>query len=63
MLNPCLDPEETENSFTWTKNCHRGLEIFCLSGPARPVNDLIYPVGLFTKLMLTFMVFAHPLLK
>ena len=41
MLPPCLDRGKQRNSFTRT-NCHRGLEIFCLSGPARQRFDLTF---------------------
>ena len=36
-----LGPRKTGNSFTRT-NCHRGLEMFCLSGPARQRFDLTF---------------------
>ena len=62
MLAPCLDPEEKQrNSFTWTK-CRRGLEIFCLSGPARQRFDLTFKNSspTFHEVCVNFYVFCSP---
>ena len=42
MLHPCLAPQEKRGNFFTRNNCHRGLEIFCLSGPARQRFDLTF---------------------
>ena len=61
MLPPCLDPEEKQrNSFTWTKG-RRGLEIFCLSGPARQRFDLTFNSSpTFHEVCVNFYGFCSP---
>ena len=42
MLPPCLAPEEKQRNPFTRNNCHRGLDMFCLSGPARQRFDLTF---------------------
>ena len=42
MWPPCLAPQQKRGNLFTRNNCHRGLEIFCLSGPARQRFDLTF---------------------
>ena len=63
MLPPCLAPEEKQRNPFTMNNCHRGLEIFCVSGPARQRFDLTFKNSrsTFHEVHFSFYGFSHPL--